>query len=94
MGTVLIDCLASNRIAMRDDRKEWKPKAVVRAAGVSFLVKEHCGAEGTPLNVLPGRGKEERFKRRIGLIIVSFFLITTRQSLIVHSLGRKEVTRL
>lgn len=38
-----------------------------------FLVKEHCGAEGSPLDVLPGRGKEERFKRRIGLIIVSFF---------------------
>lgn len=73
MGTVLIDCPASNRIAMRDDRKAWQPKAVVRAAGVSFLVKEHCGAEGTPLNVLPGRGKEERFKRRIGLIISGDF---------------------
>lgn len=38
-----------------------------------FLVKEHCGAEGAPLNVLPGRGKEERFKRRIGLIISGDF---------------------
>lgn len=34
LGTVLIDCPAWNKTAMKYDRKEWKPKTSVRAAGV------------------------------------------------------------